>query len=110
MFSNKDLSIIGHPVMAGIATVPSPPSTQNEVGGGGGVFIGGLRVKRSLDVSHVYHYYREAKGRFCPCFFGTFLRTTKSSIKINFLKDNIEVFKLRHPKVGIDIFCNFFIH
>ena len=30
----KDPSILGHPVMAGIATVPPPPSRQNEVEGG----------------------------------------------------------------------------
>ncbi len=32
--SNKDPSILCHPVMADLATVPPPPSTQNEVEGG----------------------------------------------------------------------------
>jgi hypothetical protein len=49
------------------------------------------------------------KGRLCPCFLGTFLILTNSLITINFLKDKIEFFKLRHPIVGIDIFSNLFI-
>jgi hypothetical protein len=50
---------------------------------------------------------QRGKGKSFALFFGTFLRTTKSLIKINFLKDNIEFFKLRHHKVGIDIFFFF---
>ncbi len=58
---------------------------------------------------HVYQLYREAKVRFCPCCFGTFLGTNKSLIKINVLKDNMEIIILIRPKVGTDIFSHFFI-
>ncbi len=55
-------------------------------------------------------YMTESHGKVMPLFFGTFLRTTKSLIKINFLNDSIEFFKLRHTgtKGGINIFFKFF--
>jgi hypothetical protein len=92
--------------MAGLATIPSA-STLNEVGGWWGGWWGpldGQGQKEPWMSLHVYHLYREAKGRFCPCFCGTFLGTNKSLIKINNLNDNMEIIILTHPKVGTDIF------
>jgi hypothetical protein len=48
---------------------------------------------------------KRGHGKVLPLvFFGTFLRTLKSFLKISFLNDNLEFFKPRHPKAGIDIF------
>jgi hypothetical protein len=59
----KDLSVLGHPDLF----FP----LKYEVG------WGWPRAERSLDISHVHIPHKEAKGRFCPCFFGTFMRTLK---------------------------------
>jgi hypothetical protein len=49
------------------------------------------------------------RGGFALVFFGSFLILTNSLIKMNFLKDNIKFFKLKHPKVRIDIYSNIHI-
>jgi hypothetical protein len=55
-------------------------------------------------------YTQRPRADFVPCFFGTFLRAIKSLIRTYFLQENIvEFFKLRNPKVGIDILSDFFL-
>jgi hypothetical protein len=70
--------------------------------------IGWPRVERSLDVSHVYE--ERPRADFILAFLGTFLITSKSSIKTNFFQENIEFLKLKNLKLLIiEIFKYFFI-
>jgi hypothetical protein len=84
LYSQKCFPILSHPA----PFPPSPPPLNYGMG------WGWPRAERSLDISHVYVPHREAKGRFCPCFFGTFIRKLKFLRSTYLLQENIYFFNI----------------